>query len=377
MTSEPRERLEGWKQIAAYLQRDVRTVQRRERSEQFPVRRQLHQKLSSVLALKKDVDRWMDQRCSLHRDKLRVSLAVRYFDNPTGSQKDAYFRDAVVEDLITSLSKVKGLRVFPRSTMGSFRNTTSIAVSIGKRLGASRVLEGTMRRTRGRVLLSVQLVETRSGHAVWAERYDSDAKEILPIQDDLRKMLPGLYDSSLSGPTERVDREARAFPQPTCMHMTCISEAGSSFISSGAGISKGRENCLHAVSKWILSLLQPTQGSPTAAPICIFIGKPRRKICEPRIQPAARPWSWLQNSLRRTLPVAWHSQPYEIIRKQRRNFGLRLASMLASMRLTISTDAPVWRKEGTKNRSSRCRRQQACARKTIRLFHSLEWLTRG
>src|SRR6516164_5920145 len=63
--SERGERLEGWKQIAAYLKRDVRTVQRWERTEQFPVRRQMHRKLGSVRAFKDELDRWMDQRCSL------------------------------------------------------------------------------------------------------------------------------------------------------------------------------------------------------------------------------------------------------------------------------------------------------------------------
>src|SRR5215472_16910096 len=63
--SETGQRLEGWKQIAAYSKRDVRTVQRWERSEQFPVRRQMHNKLGSVFAFKKELDRWMDQRCSI------------------------------------------------------------------------------------------------------------------------------------------------------------------------------------------------------------------------------------------------------------------------------------------------------------------------
>ena len=63
--SERGEPLEGWKAIAAYLKRDVRTVQRWERTEQFPVRRQMHRKLGSVLAFKDELDRWMDQRCSL------------------------------------------------------------------------------------------------------------------------------------------------------------------------------------------------------------------------------------------------------------------------------------------------------------------------
>jgi adenylate cyclase len=203
--SEPGERLEGWKQIAAYLKRDVRTVQRWERSEQFPVRRQWHRKLSSVLAFKREVDRWMDYRCAPQGAEPSRSLAVRYFDNPGNSQKYAYFSEAVVEDLMTDLSKAEGLRVFPRSTMASFRNKNATAVSIGKRLGASHILEGSMRRTPRRVRLNVNLVETRSGLTVWAERYDSAGKEILRIQDDITQSIVGALRLKLArtgGPTK-------------------------------------------------------------------------------------------------------------------------------------------------------------------------------
>jgi tetratricopeptide (TPR) repeat protein len=61
--------LEGWKQIAGYLKRDVRTLQRWEKSEQFPVRRQMHRKRGNVHAWKDELDRWMNQRCSLPSDK--------------------------------------------------------------------------------------------------------------------------------------------------------------------------------------------------------------------------------------------------------------------------------------------------------------------
>lgn len=71
------ERLEGWKQIAAYLKRDVRTIQRWERAEGFPVRRQMHRKLGSVLAYKDELNRWVEQRCSLQNKKpLATSLPV-------------------------------------------------------------------------------------------------------------------------------------------------------------------------------------------------------------------------------------------------------------------------------------------------------------
>ena len=76
--SQREESLEGWKEIAAYLKRDVRTVQRWERTEQFPVRRQMHRKLGRVLAFKDELDRWMDQRCSLHTAKTATASLPAY-----------------------------------------------------------------------------------------------------------------------------------------------------------------------------------------------------------------------------------------------------------------------------------------------------------
>src|SRR5215470_1091127 len=75
---ERRPRLEGWKQIAAYLKRDVRTVQRWEKTEQFPVRRQMHRKLGSVLAFKNELDRWMDQRSSLQSQRANTTSLHAY-----------------------------------------------------------------------------------------------------------------------------------------------------------------------------------------------------------------------------------------------------------------------------------------------------------
>lgn len=76
--SEPGERLDGWKQIAAYLKRDVSTVQRWERTERFPVRRQMHRKLGSVFAFKNELDRWMDQSSSSSSEKAATSSLQAY-----------------------------------------------------------------------------------------------------------------------------------------------------------------------------------------------------------------------------------------------------------------------------------------------------------
>jgi adenylate cyclase len=76
--SERGERLEGWKQIAAYLKRDVRTVQRWVTREQFPVRRQMHRKLGSAFAFKNELDHWMDQRSSLQSQKAATTSLNAY-----------------------------------------------------------------------------------------------------------------------------------------------------------------------------------------------------------------------------------------------------------------------------------------------------------
>jgi adenylate cyclase len=72
------DRLDGWKQIAAYVKRDVRTVQRWERTEQFPVRRQMHRKLASVSASKKDLDDWRDRRSSLQSERAAAGSLQAY-----------------------------------------------------------------------------------------------------------------------------------------------------------------------------------------------------------------------------------------------------------------------------------------------------------
>lgn len=86
------QRLEGWKQIAAYLKRDVRTVQRWEKTERLPVRRQMHHKLANVLAFTDELDRWMDQRCSLPNEMAGTTSLPAYEVYLKGRQLFHQFR---------------------------------------------------------------------------------------------------------------------------------------------------------------------------------------------------------------------------------------------------------------------------------------------
>lgn len=201
------ERLEGWKQIAAYLNREVRTVQRWEKSEHLPTHRQFHVKLSTVHAFRAELDRWMSQRSPLQpNDEAAISLAVRYFVNLSSSRRHDYFCDGIVEDLITNLSKVEGLRVFPRSATLAFRDSGIAAASIGKQLKASHVLEGSMRRSGNRLRVNVQLVRARGGHSIWAEKFDRTVKDVLAIQDEIAESITAALRLTLRPKKHKTER---------------------------------------------------------------------------------------------------------------------------------------------------------------------------
>ena len=113
------------------------------------------------------------------------SVAVLYFENLSSAKEDEYFRDGITEDLITELLKIKGLRVFTRSAILPYRDKPITAPKVGEELNASYVLEGSLRRAGSRLRLNVQLLETRTGHGVWAERYDRQLEDVFAIQDEI------------------------------------------------------------------------------------------------------------------------------------------------------------------------------------------------
>ena len=115
----------------------------------------------------------------------RKSVAVLYFENQSGAKEDEYFRDGMTEDIITELSKITQLQIFPRSEMLTFRDKPVTAPVVGQQLGASYVLEGTIRRAGNRLRITTQLVETSSRSAAWAERYDRQMDDVFSIQEEI------------------------------------------------------------------------------------------------------------------------------------------------------------------------------------------------
>jgi serine/threonine protein kinase/Flp pilus assembly protein TadD len=117
------------------------------------------------------------------------SVAVLYFENQGGGKEDEYFRDGMTEDIITELSKITQLQIFPRSEMLAFRDKQTVAPQVGQQLGATFVLEGTIRRSGSRLRITAQLVESSTRHSVWAERYDRQLEDVFAIQDEIARSI--------------------------------------------------------------------------------------------------------------------------------------------------------------------------------------------
>jgi serine/threonine protein kinase/Flp pilus assembly protein TadD len=120
---------------------------------------------------------------------MKKSVAVLYFENQSGGKEDEYFRDGMTEDIITELSKITQLQIFPRSEMLAFRDKPAAAPQVGQQLGAAYVLEGTIRRAGNRLRITAQLVESSTRHSVWAERYDRQLEDVFAIQDEIARSI--------------------------------------------------------------------------------------------------------------------------------------------------------------------------------------------
>jgi serine/threonine protein kinase/Tfp pilus assembly protein PilF len=132
------------------------------------------------------------------------SVAVLYFENLSAGEDDQYFRDGITEDIIVELSNIEGLKIFPRSAVLGFRDQRTPAPAVGRELNAAYVLEGSLRRAGQRLRITAQLVETETGHSVWAKRYDKQLEDVFAIQDEIAQNIAQALQLVLS------DKEKRA-----------------------------------------------------------------------------------------------------------------------------------------------------------------------
>src|SRR5437763_277490 len=115
----------------------------------------------------------------------KPSIAVLPFQNMSGDPEQEYFADGIVEDIITALSQFKSLFVIARNSSFTYKGKTVDIKEVGKELGVHYVLEGSVRKSAGRVRITGQLIDSLTGAHVWADKYDGKLEDIFDLQDEI------------------------------------------------------------------------------------------------------------------------------------------------------------------------------------------------
>jgi TolB-like protein/Tfp pilus assembly protein PilF len=137
----------------------------------------------------------------------RAAIAVLPFTNMSSDPEQEYFVDGLAEDLITDLSKVRGLFVISRHSSFAYKGKFIDIRSVAKDLGVRFVVEGSVRRAAARVRINVQLIDAEDDTHLWADRFDRDLADIFSLQDEvvgrIVSALAGLLPSARPVPRQR------------------------------------------------------------------------------------------------------------------------------------------------------------------------------
>jgi TolB-like protein len=253
LESPPSGRLDSWKEIAAYLNRDVTTVQRWEKKEGMPVYRHVHDKRGSVYALPEELNAWQGNRRS-HADETagteedaRVEagggarparrwwvpaavvsialLAVGYFvyrqhareaaepqirslavlplRNLSGDPAQEYLADGITEELIGKLAGIRELRVISHTSVLRFKDPKMSVPEIAKALGVDAVVEGSVIRDGSRIRVTAQLIRGATDTHLWSETYDRELRDALTLESDLAQSIAEKVRVTVTGEEEQ------------------------------------------------------------------------------------------------------------------------------------------------------------------------------
>jgi serine/threonine protein kinase/tetratricopeptide (TPR) repeat protein len=117
------------------------------------------------------------------------TIAVLPFANMSGDPDNEYFSDGITDDIISALTQVRGLRVAARASAFSYKGKNEDLATIGRTLGVSTVLQGSVRRAGNKVRVTAQLMDALDGFQLWSERFDRDLHDIFAIQDEIARNI--------------------------------------------------------------------------------------------------------------------------------------------------------------------------------------------
>lgn len=138
----------------------------------------------------------------------KPSIAVLPFDNMSPGSEQEFFADGVVESITAALSHIRAFFVIARNSAFTYKGRAVNVRQIGRELGVSYVLEGSVQRSGTRVRITVQLIETQGGAHLWAQKYDGPLDDIFDLQDRISEQVACALEPSIRlAEIERVQRK--------------------------------------------------------------------------------------------------------------------------------------------------------------------------
>jgi TolB-like protein len=140
----------------------------------------------------------------------RPSIAVLPFQNMSEVPGQDYFADGMVEDIITALSRIRRLFVIARNSTFTYKGRAVDVKQVGKELGVSYLLEGSVRRVGNRIRITAQLLDATSAAHLWADRFDGTIEDVFELQDNVASSVAGVIE-----PTLEMEEYRRSTRRPT------------------------------------------------------------------------------------------------------------------------------------------------------------------
>ncbi len=158
---------------------------------------------------------WKNEAVQPRQGSAATGIAVLPFESSSEDKEDAFFADGVQDDILTRLAKIRDLRVISRSSVMQYRGKRNMR-QIGDALGVSHVLEGSVRKTGARLYMKAQLIDTRTGAAVWVEEYDRDLNDVFAVQSEIAQEVAEQLRANIS------TAEKLAIQQPPTADLTAF-----------------------------------------------------------------------------------------------------------------------------------------------------------
>jgi adenylate cyclase len=174
----------------------------------------------------------------------KPSVAVLPFTNMSADPGQQYFSDGITEDIITMLSQIPGFSVIARNSSFVYRDAADIR-KVGRDLGVGFVVEGTVRRAARRVRVTAQLIDSKSGYHIWADRFDRELDDLFAVQDEVTDRIVEALQVRLRGRYEaRPQRQAPQSFEAYDLVLRAI-EAGLRFLEEAN--AEARDLCERAI----------------------------------------------------------------------------------------------------------------------------------